>query len=616
MAGEFKPVPTGAADLTSFQLYSETCRQELKSRAPSATWDPSKAQVFNRSDGDGRFEVLYQDPAADFICAGQWHWPSQELLIRAGKVSEKSTQPLAGTRIPDACQATEGLAGANEFAGAVCRQGEDPLLPKVASQESVRKFAEYCSGRLQAWGSTRFGVSLASTFDLKHSRIDNSVAGDGFYSLIYESRSNQFVCEGMVDANARQMFLHSGSPKQIEDGSADDGLVFSMLDACAITTELFGENEIGACKDQSERDRSVQEYVGFGVQAFLGVTSSYAMYRFSRKLWASKMMGFFRNLPIVRNLGSGLLAGAAFDTAAGIFVDDDHALRRYGTPAVTVLGMAAPEFVARTAIGQRLASTALLGRAAPWASRLGWGLAAVGVVNWIGKKIMNNSSYQESVNHRVTEQVYTDDGLYELEWWDLFPPHLALKGLRRGCRAIAPDIMEGAVTWDNESVEDKIKAEDLEQVKDANDFLRETLPAFLHAENEQDRNEILALLSEKEIEFSDEEEKWAKSLAKDGYVGLRADFPALTDEAAETFCRKYLMKQVQQAASWIVFVPGAESDWAREYFNKNGTLKKEAEGGGVSPAQMLQHRWPKPPEEKNEVTSEAYEILGSGDLMG
>lgn len=616
MAGEIKAIPAGAENLASYQLYTETCKQALQSVAPGATWDTSKAQVFNRNDGDGRFEVLYQDSDKDFVCAGQWHWPSQELLVRSGRISEKTTAPLAGSRIPDACRSTELLLGQQEFAGAVCREGQDPLISKVENKESIRKFGEYCSSRLQSWGNNRFGENLSQVFDLKSVRVDNSVTGDGFYNLIFESRANQFVCEGMVDAGARQMFLRSGSPKQMDNGSADNGLVLSMMDACSLTTDLFGESEIGVCKDQSERDRSIQEYVGFGVQGFLGVSSSIAFWRFSKRLWKTRALTFLRNLPVIRDAGTGLLAGAAFDVAAGIFVDEDHALRRYGTPAVTVAGMLAPTFTARTALGQRLASSALLGRAGPWASRLSWGLAGVFVLNWIGKKIMNNSDYEASVNERVTDRVYEADGLYDYGWKKCINPLSWLNKSRRLFRAVAPDIMAGAVTSDNESVEDQVKAEDLQQVREANDFLRETLPAFLHAENEQDRQEILTLLSAKEIEFSGSEKDYAESLAKDGYVGLRSDFPALTDEEAETFCRKFLMRQVQQAASWMVFVPGTESDWAREYFNKNGTLKTEADAGGTLPYQMLQQRWAKPKAEKTETTSEAYEILGTGDLMG
>ena len=615
MSGEFKPVPTGAADLASYQLFTETCRGKLQSLAPGATIDPAKAQVFNRADGDGRFEVLYKDDEKDFVCAGQWHWPSQELLVRGGRISEKTTEPLAGSRISDVCQATDLLAGKSEYAGGVCREGEDPLLQKVEGRESVRKFAEYCSSKLQSWGDKRFGEkNLGQYFDLRQTRIDNSVAGDGFYSLIFESRANQFVCAGEVDATARQMFLHSGSPKQFSDGGADDGLIFSMVDACSLTTDLFGQNEIGECKDQSSRDRSVQEYVGLGVQAFLGVTSTYAFYRLSKRVWKHRAAVFLRNLPVIRNLVPGLVAGEAFDTLAGMFVGEDHALRRYGQPVATVVGMAAPELFARTAIGQRLMTTTFIGRAAPWASRLTWGLAAVSVFNWIGKKIMDNSDYESSVNSRVTDQVYRDDGLYDYGFWKVVNPLSWLNKSRRVFRAIAPDMMEGAVTWDNESVEAKIKAQDLEEVAKADTFISQALPNFLHSENPQDIQETLDLLRAK-IELSDEEEEWAKALAEDGYAGLRSEFPALSDDQAETFCRKFLLKQVQQAAEWMVFVPGEGSDWARGLFNKNGTLKPDSELGGTSPLPWLQNRWPKPKAEKTEITSEAYEILGHGSDM-
>ncbi|HKY62047.1 MAG TPA: hypothetical protein VJR29_01380 [bacterium] len=615
MSGEFKPVPAGAADLKSYQLYTEVCRGELQKVAPGATWDPSKAQVFNRSDGDGRFEVLYQDNEKNFTCAGQWLWPSQELLVRSGPIGQK-TEPLAGSRIPDACRSTETMVGTEEFKGAVCREGEDPLLQKVADRESVRKFGEFCSAKLQAWGHSRFAASLGHVFDLKQSRVDNSVAGDGFYNLVFESRANQFVCEGTVDAGARQMFLRSGSPKQLNDGGATDAMVFSMTDACSLTTELFGPDEIGECKDQSERDRSIQDYVGSGVQVFLGVSGAYGSYRLASRIWKMRAVAFLRGLPLVRNLFPGLLAGEAFDTVAGMFVDEDHALRRYGRPIATVAGMALPELALRTSIGQRLVASTFGARALPWASRLTWGLAAVGIFDWVGKKILAYSDYEKSVKSRVTDRVYTDDGVYEWEWWDLIPAHLALKGLRRGCRALAPNMMESAVSWDNEDVEAQIRAEDQQNAVQADDFMAKTLPAFLHSDNREDINEAIVLLRDGVIELSDEEERWAEVLQEDGYADMRADFPQMNDEQAERFTRKFLMKRVQEAAAYLIFVPGAENEWVGELFNKDGTLKSEADSEGLYPYQRLQKRWAKPEAEKTSITSEAFEIVGTGDLMG
>lgn len=618
MTGPFKSVPTGADQLPSFQIYQNACQAELNRRTAEvfsspAIFDPAKASVFNRNEGDGRFEVLYEDRANDFFCGGQWLWPSRELLVRSGKISDRSSRPIGGGFIGDACNATQFLAGGEEFAGQSCSDGAvNPLATASGKFSSLRQFEEGCKTLLG-----QRGQDAVAAFSLQNSRVDNPVPGDAAYSLFFESRAKGLFCAGDVDVSSHQMFLRSGKLSEYE--TAQPVATVEMTDACSLTRELVGERELLSpdCKDMTARERKQVSYITYGFYGVANVLAILATYKLGKKVLTSQAFTQLRGLPFLRNLGYGMLGYAAFDQAAGMFLDADHPVRNYGKWIAGGVGLAAPEIVGRTALGQRLASTAVGSRLAPIASRLTWGLAAVWALDMGIRHFAVGSDYEASINSRVTTQVYREDGLYDYSFWKCVNPLSWLNKSRRVFRAVAPSAIEWAVAdLDNEDLKDKMYAEDLATSKELTKMIQEIVVPFLHSENWEDVNEAIVLLRDKKIVLSQLEQIQETQLATVGPDGLKSFYPHMSEEDVERLCRKILMKRVQEAASFLVYVDQDENDWARELFNQDGTLKGAADANGEYPYEKLKRRWNPPPPEKTEVTSEAFELVGNGDLMG
>ncbi|MCE9626245.1 MAG: hypothetical protein K8R69_12480 [Deltaproteobacteria bacterium] len=617
MSGALKSVPAGAEQIPSFQLFLDTCQGELNRRSQSTgvaktTIDPTKVAIFNRSEGDGRFEALFEDPASDFSCAGQWLWQSRELLIRAGKRSDKTITPLGGGWISDACSATEKLAGPEEFSGETCQDGvTDPRLSGAEKFSSVKQFADGCTQLL--------GGKL---FDMGHTRILNPIPRDGSYSLLFESRAKNLFCMGEVDANIHQMALSSGPLQNLENSHPSS--MIEMTDACTMTQGLLGADELlqADCKDRTATERKRESYISYAFYGVANVIAITGAYKIGKRLWASKALGSLRGLPLVRNLCTGLLAYAAYDEFAGLFFDKDHPIRHYGKWVAGGAGLLVPEVAARTVIGQRVATALVGSRLAPIASRLTWGLAAVWALDLGVRHFVVGSDYNASLNSRVTDQVYHDDGLYDWGWKKCINPLSWLNKSRRVFRAVSPSAMEWAVgDLDNSDIREKIKAEYREVSKQAAALIETVLPAFLHSPNPVDINEAVDLLSKGPIELDEGEMLMEKTLDESGVAALRLEHEELSEEDVERFCRKLMMKRVQESAKALVFIDQPMNDWAREVFNADGTLKVQADPSGELPSQKLQRRWAAPKEdlaapEKTEVTSEAYELAPPMKDMG
>src|SRR5262249_17289887 len=234
MSGETKPVPSGAETLSSFQLYQDTCQGELDrlskdSKQPMGPLDPKQVVVFNRVPGDGSFELLYQEPRKDFSCSAQVLWSSHELLVRGGRLSNRTSYPLMGTTIPDACAMTEKLAGPEEFAGQSCQEDvSDARLNGSERFTSVQEFSKGCQELYDRYANDKLHQSLTDRFDLKRTRIINPILGEGMYSLRFESHANNFFCEGDVDSSAHTMLLRSGTIAELD--SAEPTNVIEMTD--------------------------------------------------------------------------------------------------------------------------------------------------------------------------------------------------------------------------------------------------------------------------------------------------------------------------------------------------------------------------------------------------
>ena len=629
MAGQIKPVPAGAEQTQSFQFFRDTVQAELDKAAKAAgktpvKFDLDKAKVWNRVDGDGSFELVYNDESLDFFCGAQVNWQSHEILIRSGKISKAKEEsakgklpgrPVAGKWMDDACSATEKLAGKEEMlvvdasgnsVPATCQDGiGDPKLVGADKYTSIQEFEKQCKSLFDDYGRRKFGEKMGSQFDLKRARIFNAFPGDGNYSVLFENRANNFFCEGMVDSSMHTMLVRSGSIQDLLKETGEVGTPIPMNDACSMTTGLLGKNELldpDKCKDVTAGERDQQNWISLGWHGFLTVTAGWSAFKLYRKLSAMpRVQGLFR-LPIIRNLGWGALTYLGYDTIASNFVPEDHWARKYGSPVAGGAGLVAPEIARATGLATRLSSVPALGRLAPIASRASIGLAAVWVMNK-GFQWGIGSEYEASVNRRVTDNIY-DKHVYELDGWDFLVLPLALKGVRAGSRLIAPDAMEWAVARDNKKLKADIYEEDKKSSEQGEEFMRQVIPLFLYAENSADQESFVKMLRNgPEISIADMPK--AIIFINKGAEGLKNVFPEMNDEEVELIARKAFVYQIQQAAKFMVFVEQPVNDWARELFNSDGTLKS-----GDESLKKLKDRWPPP----KHATMDSHELELSESL--
>src|SRR5215831_1039556 len=331
MAGELKPVPTGAEQIQTFQFFQKTCQDELDKRAKAAgkapvKFDLSKAQVFNRADGDGKFEIVYNDESLDFNCSAQVLWQSQEILIRGGSIKAKTSKPLAGTYIADAATLTEKLVGKEEFAGQVVKDGvADSRMVGADKYLTVQNYSKQCQELLDQFSRQKYGLKLGNRFDLKNVRIVNEIPGDGFYDLLFENHANNFFCEGQVDSSARRMVVVAGSLK--DKDKAEPTTMLEMKDTCSMTSGLLGKDELvkgDECKDITGNELTWKHGI-------TGLFSTYVMYVGIKQGWklynklavSPRFLGFAR-LPVIRNLGWGAFTYLGYDAIASNFFPEDH----------------------------------------------------------------------------------------------------------------------------------------------------------------------------------------------------------------------------------------------------------------------------------------------------
>lgn len=601
----FKAVPADAESAKSYGFFRDVCQQALDERAKElgkapVKFDPKKLNSFNRENGDGEVSLVYEDESLDFGVTALVLWRNHEMLVRGGKLSAKDrykeSKPLAGRFLDDAASFTEKLVGKEEFEGAKMEDGiADPRLKGKEDSEAMQAMKKECPSRFDEFLRSRYGDASggAKLFDPRFVRVENSVPGDGDYTLRFESRANNFFCEGAINSTQHLIAFRSGATANQDKIPLEMPQRFHS--SCSTTKDILGEDELldpSKCKDFSQGEQTQSNIGSLAWNGFLTATATYGIYRSYTK--PTGWLGRLLKLPVLRNLGWGLFSYLGYDAIASNYVNSDDPWRKYGSPIAGGVGMVAPELLGRyvaprlaaTALGSRLA-TSLVGRAVGGvASRATVGLALV----WGMNKIFQwgvGSDYEASVNQRVTDLIY-DEHVYKLSGWDLLVLPLAVKGIRAGSRFIAPDAMEWAVTKDNADLKAGIYEQDDKDSQQGEDFMREALPHFLHSANASDREEMLKLLRSP-INLNYRETLLSIGLKTKGVEGIKAIAPEMSDDEVETFCRKFLAYQIQQTAKSLVFIDRPLNKWSWEVFNKDGTLQE-----GDTAATKLTDRWPPP----------------------
>src|SRR5262249_16213912 len=262
--------------------------------------------------------------------------------------------------------------------------------------------------------------------------------------------------------------------------------------------------------DRTAGERKIETYLTYGFYTVANVLALWATYKLGKKIVLSPRTAALLRLPVVRNLGYGMLGYLAYDEATGLFLDKDNPVRHYGKWVAGAAGFAAPTVLARTGLATRFAASPALKTVGGFASRATWGLAAVAGLDYLFHRWVTDDDYEESLNHRVTDQVYEDDGLYSYSFWKCVNPLSWLNKSRRIFRAAAPTAMEYAVSSDNSDLKDKIRQEDQENAKQAQSYLDNVMPVLLHSDKWEDINASIVLLRDEKVSLSYLEEMWAQ----------------------------------------------------------------------------------------------------------
>jgi len=617
MTPGIKPLPNEAGSFTSVQNYQNTC-DAFATKLKKGPIDWSEAVIANRTQGDKQYQFLYNDLKNDFYCSASVNWFHRSMEVKGGLLSEvkrgskfvKDRRLNQTFQVNDACTMTNAVVGTDELGKEVCK--DDSLDPRL------EMLGEFHTGKLflQRANELQQDAAILSTptdISPKNMRIIDDVRGDGVYGLLYENPEENFFVEGIVDSLQHAIMIRKGRLDEYNTAEAEE--VMDMTDACSMTEGLLGKGElVGECMDRTQQERDREFYISMGWQLATGIAGYYFGYKILKKIFTRTLPS---GLPIYRHIATAYLAASAYDALAGLVLDQDNPVRRYGTLAAGATGLIWPEATmmamksvvpqaVRAGIATRMASIgsrSVWGSAARGAGRLANGALLVAGLDWAwGTWVTDSSSYQASVNKRVADQVYEDDDVYDLRWYDIFIVPAVIKGARAGSRWIAPNAMNSAITWDNEEIEDKIKAEDWKNCEAAEGFIKDFLPPLLSASSGVDAKATLALLQNGKIELTKAEEDASELLFQEGAGAVVTKFK-LSPEKIEELAQKALLKKVQEAAAFLHFVDDKRNDWARDLFNKDGTMKAsiaspEKYDAGAQPSDALLKRFPYTPEPK------------------
>ena len=294
--------------------------------------------------------------------------------------------------------------------------------------------------------------------------------------------------------------------------------------------------------------------------------------------------------------GPAYLLGLLYDGVAAMFVDRHHQARQVGTTAVTLTGLGALTLaehrLLQAQIARGLAPKSLLAHMPKGAavSRLANRLLWVGIFDLGMRYLAVGSDYDAWVNERVTEEIYKQDKVYEYlpDWEDFsFVDDVAMgwtKPIRGSARWLAPSAMEWAVACDNEEIEVRIRREDIEDSLAIKSGMKEmllTLALNPHYDQETGSESI-----SQTFDFSIFTRRAAAPNLREGFIaGLveslgyekAKSMIEASDEELESALIRAWRHNFQNQAAFLVAVEGAQNDWAREIFTKDGTLKSGRE---------------------------------------
>lgn len=328
---------------------------------------------------------------------------------------------------------------------------------------------------------------------------------------------------------------------------------------------------------------------------------------FSWKLAGWQMLSGTARVPfnLLRTMGPGYLSATLFDRSVGIWLKPDHPVRKWGS-FVAFFG---PD-LARLALGSsRIAASPILSRAGTLFTRAGNGLLAVAIFNYGMRRLTVDGDYEAWVNRRVTDEVY-DRNVYNFgsqPWYEV-----PISGIRAGARWLAPDAMEWAVGQvDNKDIRKRILGEDLANSRQITEGMKELIPKLMALPVSFPVNDATSYLRldfsalTKPIELSAKEQELMKKMGEAKGELPEEAFAGMGGEEREASLLRIQNYQIQQGARYLLAVRQPENEWARKFFNDDGTLQV---GNGEA---LLEHLLPAKPGEPGAVEK----ILTSRKVM-
>lgn len=549
-------MPPEAFDLASAQAFKQTCQTYIPD------FDLSKVVVANRGLGvrneadAGAFDLLFTHPESDKFCSARIHWPLHQMEIKWGNPKTPPDQWFKKSlEIKDACLFTEKAAGSAEFDGQLCKDGAiDERMIGAEQFKSVRFFRDKCQVQLKKAYRRSGETGTPPDFDLSRVQILNPSVGDGNYSLLYQNIGLDFFCRADIDNTAHALEVSHGRLKEKDNGKFEENLVIPLMsDDCSMTRGILGEAELGnrVCKDHTERDQQVDRIYSVGGTLLGSGMFYYFMYGLGKR---------FAYAPLARVLGPRL---APFALGARAWLAE--ALPSLATRVSPTLGRLATGLFESAAVdGAAAAATNRLTVGRLFKGGLVATVLVYGLDKFFEQGVVGND-YLVSINKRASQFVY-DKNVYS--GWNKVNP---FSWVRAASRLMAPNATSWGVVRDNPELVEKLLQKDKEDSDQAEAFLSETLPPFLKTENGMDPSKTAEMLRQA-IVLSDLEKLQGELLRDQGVEALKSKYP-MSDEDIEALSQKTMLKEVQEAAKFLVYAQLDQNDWARELFNSDGTLK-------------------------------------------
>lgn len=318
---------------------------------------------------------------------------------------------------------------------------------------------------------------------------------------------------------------------------------------------------------------SLGKAVGAGILEKWGWRT--AAEKVSWRLAAWQMVSGVPRVPLnlLATMGPGYLSATLFDRGTGIWLKPDHPVRKWGS----FIAFFGPDMV-RIALGSsRIAASPLLSRAGSLFTRAGNGLLMVALFNYGMRRFAVDGDYDAWVNRRVTDKIY-DNNVYNIgsqPWY-----HLPFSAVRAGARWLAPDAIEWAVgEVDNKDIRKQILDEDLANSRQVTQGMKELIPKLMalpvsfpvNQAESYFRLDFSALT--KPVELSPKEQELMKKMGEGTGELSEEAFAGMNAEQRESSLLRIQNYQIQQGARYLLAVGQKENEWARKFFNDDGTLQ-------------------------------------------